>query len=297
MGQLNLDLIKKKLQALQTGENRNKNVWKPEAGENRIRICPYQFNKENPFIELYFHYDLGKKSYLSLYTFGEPDPIMEFADKLKSIGTKEDWVLGKKMEPKLRVFVPIVVRGNEKEGVKFWGFGKEIYQSLLDIMVDPDYGDITDPINGRDVIVDYKTPKEVGNTYGKISVRVKPVQSKVTEDREIAEKIVHGQINILDIFPKPTYEELKKALEKWLNPEADSDENVDAQIELARQKGGKVKPEVDEVEDEESNSKEDIIIKEEDIPSPKKPIAKKPAAPEVAKETSKVENDFDELFK
>ena len=35
----------------------------------------------------------------------------------------------------------MVVRGEEKQGVKFWGFGKTVYQELLSIM-DPDYGDI-----------------------------------------------------------------------------------------------------------------------------------------------------------
>ena len=35
------------------------------------------------------------------------------------------------MEPKLRTFVPVVVRGEEGEGVRFWGFGKTVYQEIL----------------------------------------------------------------------------------------------------------------------------------------------------------------------
>ena len=49
------------------------------------------------------------------------------------------------MEPKLRTFVPILVRGQEGEGIKFWGFGKTVYQEILGYIADPDYGDITDP--------------------------------------------------------------------------------------------------------------------------------------------------------
>jgi len=183
---LNLDMIRKKLQNLQTGEGRSKHLWKPEAGKNVVRIVPYQFNKENPFIELYFHYNIGKKKPLSLYTFGEPDPIQEFAEKLQETGNSEDWKLGKKIEPKLRVFVPIIVRGKEKEGVKFWGFGKEIYKALMDIMLDADYGDISDLTSGRDITVIYDTPEQAGNTYGKISVMAKPKETRATEDKEVA---------------------------------------------------------------------------------------------------------------
>ena len=35
------------------------------------------------------------------------------------------------MEPKLRTFVPIIVRGQEGDGVRFWGFGKTVYQEIL----------------------------------------------------------------------------------------------------------------------------------------------------------------------
>ena len=44
----------------------------------KLFVLPYKFNKDNPFIELYFHYDLGGKNYLSPISFGRPDPIEEF---------------------------------------------------------------------------------------------------------------------------------------------------------------------------------------------------------------------------
>ena len=60
----------------------------------------------------------------------EVEVIAEFADKLKATGNSDDWKLARKMEPKMRTFVPVIVRGKESEGVKFWGFGKQIYQEL-----------------------------------------------------------------------------------------------------------------------------------------------------------------------
>ena len=150
---INLDAIKAKLNKLQTQTTRQNNLWKPEPGKQQIRIVPYQYNKENPFQELYFHYDLGKKNFLSPITHGNPDPVVEFAEKLKSSGNSDEWKLGKKLEPKMRCYVPIIVRGKESEGVKFWGFGKTVYTELLGFIADPDYGDLTDPMNGRDIVI------------------------------------------------------------------------------------------------------------------------------------------------
>jgi len=228
---IDLNAIRNRLKSLQTTTTKRNYLWKPEPGSTRIRIVPYAFNRDNPFIELYFHYNVGKKSYLSQMSFGESDPIVDFSEQLKQTGSKEDWILGKKLEPTLRTFVPIIVRGKEKEGVKFWGFGKNIYQELLAIISDPDYGDITDPMSGRDIEIEYMTPAEAGNTYGKTSIRVKPNQIPCTDDKDVLELIVNGQTDILEVYKKSSYDELKTALEKWLDP--DSEDTDDADTETA----------------------------------------------------------------
>ena len=219
---LNLDAIKSKLNQLTKTDEKRNNLWKPETGKTRVRIVPYVHRKENPFIELYFHYDIAKRSMLSPVSFGNADPIVEFADKLKKTGDKDEWIMGRKIEPKMRTYVPVIVRGKEAEGVKFWGFGKTIYTELLSIISDPDYGDITDLMNGRDIDVEF-TPAEGPGTFPKTAIRVKPNTQPATEDKGIAEKIMQQAV-ITDIFPEPTYEELEKALQEWMNPEnADAD--------------------------------------------------------------------------
>ena len=223
---LNLDAIKAKLNQLNKTDDKKSNIWKPESGKTRVRIVPYVHRKENPFLELYFHYDIGKKTMLSPITFGNADPIVEFAEKLKKTGDKEDWLMGRKIEPKMRTYVPVIVRGKESEGVKFWGFGKTIYTELLSIIADADYGDITDLMNGRDIDVEF-TPAEGAGSYPKTAIRVKPNTQPATEDKEVAQKIMN-QPQITDLFPEPTFDELQQALEEWMNPEnADSDVDSD----------------------------------------------------------------------
>ena len=221
---MDLNAIKNRLSQLQTTNNRTSNLWKPQPGTQVVRIVPYKFNKDNPFIELYFHYDLGGKNYLSPISFGRPDPIEEFAQKLKSSGSKDDYRLGRKVEAKMRTYAPVVVRGEESQGVRFWGFGKTVYQELLSIIADPDYGDITDAVSGRDVAVEFKTAEETGKSFPSTSIRVKPNQTPITEDASVLDTIKESQKNITEIYQERSYDELTQALNDYLNGNSEEKE-------------------------------------------------------------------------
>ena len=227
---MDISKIKSRLTQLQSTTSTKDNFWKPQPGKTQIRIVPYKFNKENPFVEAFFHYGLGgNKTYLSPVTNGNADPVAEFADKLKSTGNKDEWIQGKRLEPKMRTFAPVVVRGKESEGVKFWGFGKTVYQELLGVIADPDYGDITDATNGRDIGIDRQTPAEAGNQYGKTTVRVKPNQTTITDDKALLENIFNSQIKLEDLWDEPSYDDLKEALQRYLNPSEETSETTTTQ--------------------------------------------------------------------
>ena len=231
---MDINAIKKRLTQLTSQTNKTSNLWKPQPGKNQIRIVPYAHCKENPFIELFFHYEIGQRSYLSPMSFGRPDPIEEFAEKLKAGGNKDDWKLGKKLEAKMRTFVPVIVRGQEKEGVKFWGFGKTVYQELLTFIADPDYGDIADPASGRDIVVTFKTAEETGKAFPSTSIMVKPNQTPCTEDKDVIES-VKNQVKITELYKELSYDDLTGILEDWLNP-SDSDEEEETKEEATTAK-------------------------------------------------------------
>jgi len=223
---MDLNAIRKRLGQLQTTNNRTSSLWKPQPGKTQIRIVPYTFNKDNPFIELFVHYNLNNRSYLSPISFGRPDPIEEFAQKLKASGNKEDYQLSKKLEAKMRTFAPVIVRGEESQGVKFWGFGKTVYQELLSIIADPDYGDITDAVNGRDVSVEFISAEESGASFPKTNIRVKPNQTPISDELSVLELVKTSQKDITEIYQEQSYDDLTNVLNEWLNPSEDSTEEV-----------------------------------------------------------------------
>jgi len=230
---MDLDAIKSRLNQLQNTQTNA--FWKPQPGKSQIRIVPYKYDKNNPFSELFFHYSLvPNKTVLSPLSYGRPDPVQQFADKLKATGNKDEWIQGKRIEPKMRTFVPVVVRGEENEGVKFWGFGKTVYQELLGIIADPDYGDISDSTTGRDIVVERQTPAEAGNQYGKTTIRVKPNVTALSDDSNILSKLLDEQPELKELYNEPTFDELKEHLSNFLNPSdnAGSETSTESQPEM-----------------------------------------------------------------
>ena len=108
--------------------------------------------------------------------------------------------------------------------MKFWGFGKTVYQELLSIIADPDYGDITDPVNGRDVVVEFLSAEETGASYPKTNIRVKPNQTPISDEPDVLE-LVKTQQDIKEIYQELSYEDLTDVLNEWLNPSEDSSED------------------------------------------------------------------------
>lgn len=217
---MDISLALKRFSSLQNNTKKSDAIFKPANGKSQVRIVPYKFNKDIPFIELYFHYNINNKTYLSPMSFGRPDPIVEFAEKLKRTGDTDDWKAGKKMEPKLRTFVPVIVRGKESEGVKFWGFGKTVYQDILGYIADPDYGDITDPMTGRDIVLEVMSAEESNASYPTTTIRVKPATTKLADTPEQIQQLLDGQKEITELYSELSYAELKSVLENWLNPSA-----------------------------------------------------------------------------
>jgi len=226
---MDLSVIKQKLSASQTKGQKREKVdytkifFKPKPGKYQIRILPSKFDKSNPFREVYFHYGFSKGPILALTNWNEKDPIAEFAKNLRKSSDKEDWQLAKKIEPKLRYFVPVLVRGEEAQGPRLWEFGKLIYEQLLGIAADEDYGDFTDITDGRDFTIDAVEDVVAGRKGIKCNIRVKPKTSAISEDAAIVTKALEEQPDILGINKHYSFDELKDLLDKWLNPDSEED--------------------------------------------------------------------------
>lgn len=281
---MDLKSIKNKLGALQSqGKSKekidySKSLWKPkQEGKYQIRIVPSKLDKTNPFKEVFIHYGMSKYPMYALTNWGEKDPIVEFAKQLQKTNDKENWKLSKKLEPKMRIFAPVIVRGEEDKGVRLWEFGKEIYMQLLGIADDEDYGDYTDINEGRDFTVE-AVMGDIGGRQGlKSSIRIKPKTSPLSASKNDIELWLETQPDILELQRKIEFDKMKELLQNWLNPEDATEE-------------------IDEVEEEETPAKtvakSDLPWEDQDeTPAPKKSNYEL----KVPAKTSKADK-FDALF-
>lgn len=235
---MDLDAIKQSLNALQANSNNNGNgerkqlFWKPEVGKQTIRIVPSKFNPKMPFTEMLFYYGIGTNVMPSRLNYSDEDgnqlkdPIVEFTKQLRQTSDSENWKLAKKLDPKVRYFAPIIVRGREDEGVKVWQFGKELYETFLNLAVDEEVGDYTDVSQGRDIKLTTVGPEVTGTKYNRTTASPSMKISPLSEDADQVKMWLDDQVNPKSLFKNRIveYDQTKQYLASWINPEGSAQE-------------------------------------------------------------------------
>ena len=219
---INMELMRKKLATLRgEGQSKEQSVWfKPDEGDQDIRIVPAPDG--DPLKEVHFHYNVGEHRggiMCPKRNFGEDCPICEFASSVWKEGVEnndeESKKLAKSLFVRARYFSPVVVRGREEEGIKVYGYGKRAYENLLGYILDPDYGDITDPLEGTDIALTYTKPTSPG-AYPQTSLKMRRNTSTLLEDTEAISALLDRMPDFDSLFERQTPAEIEAILDEQL---------------------------------------------------------------------------------
>ena len=220
---LNIEAMRAKLEASKHGNKSKSNdtKWKPEQGDQTIRILPTKDG--DPFKEYHFHYNVGKNPGIMCpkKNYNEECPICDFASKLWKEGVENNDDVAKREAKKLfvrkRYYSPILVRGQESSGVKVWAYGKQAYETLLGYVLDPDYGDITDPESGTDIVLNYDIPGTPGS-FPKTTLKPRRRPSVLCDD-DIAdcETLLSSIPDIGSLFERKTTADVQALLNEALS--------------------------------------------------------------------------------
>jgi len=166
-----------------TGKNE---YWKPEDGKNVIRVLPAVEGDEF-YKEVYTHYHVGadEKSVICAKTEERDCPICKELEKLKK-GSKTDKELADSMRSKKAYYLQIITP-DEPDVPKLYPAPQTVFKGLLDIILDPDYGDITDIEEGREITIE-RTGKGLSTKY---SILPKPKVSSLDNWEELKETMVN----------------------------------------------------------------------------------------------------------
>lgn len=214
---IDLEAIKRRVAEL-SGVKKTSSVqlWKPSLGEHKIRCLPWKNSPDGqPFAERWFYYIGDNAGILAPNQFGKPDPINDLIRKLYSSGKPDDRNLAKKLQPKMRCYAPVIVRGEEDKGVQVWAFGKLVYQRMLGFFLDEEVGDILSPTEGFDLKV--SITKQPGKQFNDTTVDPARRPSKLHEDSKQMESWLNSIPNIDDMYRLKSTQEIETVLNNWLN--------------------------------------------------------------------------------
>jgi len=219
---IDLKKMKAKLAALQNKGGGKNIFWRPEEGTTySVRIVSTPDG--DPFKEAWFHYEIGKNSIpCPKKNHAQDCPVCAFASKLFKENTDESNAMAKKFLPRQRFFSPVVVRGEEKDGVRVWGYGKTVYQDLINLVLNPDYGDITDPDNGTDLTI--KSDKVPGASFPTTKLTPARKTSKLCGGtQEECKALLDTVPNFDEIHEYKSPEEVGRMLDEHLAADNDVD--------------------------------------------------------------------------
>tara|TARA_R110000824_G_scaffold312384_1_gene499433 strand:- start:152 stop:901 length:750 start_codon:yes stop_codon:yes gene_type:complete len=237
---INLDKMRAKLSAVQNKGDRG-SFWRPNDGNQTIRVVPTA--DDDPFKEVWFHYNVSKGGILCpKRNFGDDCPICDFASNLWREGADKDDEASKKLAKSLfvrqRFFSPVLVRGEETDGVRWWGYGKTAYESLLNLVLNPDYGDITDTEEGTDLVLNYGKPPGASYPLTKLQPRRRP--SPLAEDAEILAGYLSSIQNIMELFERKTTAEVDEILREFVSGGVDAEGNSAETVQYNTSSGDSV---------------------------------------------------------
>ena len=115
---IDMEKIKSRLNSLTNPEGAGKSVfWRPQDGEQVIRIVPTADG--DPFKDFFFHYNVGKNSgfLCPKKNFGDNCPVCSFVKTLFDDSDPDSIKMAKSLVARQRFFTPVIVRGEEAEGV------------------------------------------------------------------------------------------------------------------------------------------------------------------------------------
>lgn len=185
-------------------------------GQKRVRILPTN-DGTSPFKEVWFHevqvggrwmkiYDPGKNE-------GKRSPLNEVNEALMMTGSEQDKVLARQYKSRKFYIVKVVDQDKPEDGVKFWRF-KHNYKGdgILDkiIPIWKNKGDVTDPNNGRDLILSLSLVKAPnGKEYTNVSSIMYDDPTPVSTDAAQMAEWLADEMTWEDVYSKKPEEYLE----------------------------------------------------------------------------------------
>ena len=183
-----------------------------KSATKTFRILPGK-GEDSPFTEAYFHEKelngTWPKTYCPKLNDGEHCPLCEARSALIEDGSEKAKNLAKELNPRKWYVVKGIDRDNEDDGVKFWRFkhkwtGDGVMDKLIPLFKLK--GDITDPREGRDIVI---VAGRDQNKYAVVNSIMCDDVTILTDDTTKANEWMGNEETYKDVYAKKSIEYLE----------------------------------------------------------------------------------------
>jgi hypothetical protein len=186
-----------------------------KEGTHRMRILPAPPEEEFAVEAIYFFINKEIGGIISPATFGEPCALMKAYLKLKESPKDEDKEMAKNIAPRKRYFIAMYKYKDEKgkkidkeSGVRLAILTNQQYTDVIDLYLDDEAGDMTDPKEGYDLKFKRTGAGQYDTEYTTLRCNPTPIA------KEFKGKI-HNPITMVKKV-MPSYEETLEMVKKIL---------------------------------------------------------------------------------
>jgi len=176
---LDFDLLRKEYQEA-VAQQATDEYWVPDFGENLIRVLPPRDGKLF-YKKVGVHFKLvgSGMEFCPKMTEGLACPVCEVVEQLRKMKTPVATQLVNRLAVVERFLMNIILlKDGEEKYIRQYLAPKTVRLALLKTILDPDYGDITDMVRGRNVVIE-KVQGSGG--FVNYTVRVKPREVSLRE--------------------------------------------------------------------------------------------------------------------
>ena len=183
--------------------------------ERRIRILPTK-DGSSPFVEVKFHEVQVDGKWVKLYDpaqEGKRSPLNEVYEGLMMSGVDSDKELARNYRSRKFYIVKVIDRDHEADGVKFWRFkhnhkGDGVIDKIFPIFRNK--GDVTNPENGRDLILSLTLTKAgTGKEYTVINSVLNDDPSALHTDADVAKTWLDDELTWSDVYSRKSEDYLE----------------------------------------------------------------------------------------
>ena len=278
MAKVNIKKLQKTAKALKERAEGGK-FWFPSSGTNLIRILPPVGDSDTFFREGAVHYNVGSDEnsppeICPQDTIDEPCPVCETYAKLIK-GDSADVKLAKNIKRSTRFWMWVVDVNNQSQGARIYPCGIKVFNQIIALFTDPDYGDITDLKKGRVIVIEKSGSGKLNTEY---AVRPKPKTSaieasdfKYDDLGEIEELVPMSYDDLAELIGATEAPDDEDEDDDVEEPEDDDDDDSedDDDDEDDDEDDDDDEDEEDDEEEEDEDEDDDIEDEEEGTPEPK----------------------------